>query len=489
MHPSTSIGGMKVLSELGRDAYTRRFRLDSPRAEFLVMFEEAALAGAVHEAARRYGVLEIEGLARLTQVVVEAGRVGIVVEGEVGESAWRREPLGEGEALRVLQEASTSLARLLAAGESHGALKPDGITLLAGRGTMILPPILLPGCQRELMGGSGGSESAAEREYRALPAPARDLAAMADLACHLIGGLRPARPAGVGALPGELKRQASPATAQAVRLLFEAAAKDPSPAEAAAILQRIGWARSAASPGGAAESDASRRVRRRPGAEARSAGAPSASGGSGQPAEGAWRKAPRIPGPVAALALLIVGGSVLVLNHGAAAKWIRPVASDESTQRLAVPPDPLRLKARADASPDEAPAEPVAAEERALPGGNEAVDAAASALADEILRTLNESVRRMSIPLPKQSFDRALIDAGDQVREEAKTILAAVRDRTVPHEERNVRLDEAIKLLESAREKYEKFAEQNPGRERLVSGSVEDVNALIFFAHRQKTSR
>ncbi len=487
MQPSTTIAGLKVLSELGRDAYTRRFRLDSPRAEILVMFQEATVAGAVNEAARRYQALQIEGVTRIVRAVAEAGQVGLVVAGETGQSAWRSEPLGEGGALRILQEASSSLARLLAAGESHGTLKPDGITLLADGSTLILPPILLPERLRELMGASGSAEAAAERERRTLAAPGRDLAALADLACHLIAGLRPVRPAGVGALPEELKRQASPATAQAVRLLFEAAAKGPSPDEAAAILERVGWARGVSASGAPAAGETGRRTRRSSGADARLA---SAGEGEPGPAPGAARRVSRrIPGPVVALALLFAAGCVLVLSRGFGAPWSWPVGTDGSEGALPVPPDPLRRPARAGDQSETPPMGPDAPGEPVLPGGNDEVDAAAAALADEILRALNDNVRRLSIPVARRSFDRALIDEGDRLRDDAKAILAAVRDRTVPHEERNTRLDEAIALLERARENYEKFAEQNAERERLVSGSVEDVNALIFFAHRMKTSK
>ncbi len=62
-----------------------------------------------------------------------------------------------------------------------------------------------------------------------------------------------------------------------------------------------------------------------------------------------------------------------------------------------------------------------------------------------------------------------------------------LRESKVDPKQKNSKVQRAIDLLEQAREKYEGFVEQYPAKERLVDGSLQDVNSMIFFAYRQKT--
>lgn len=505
--------GLDVLSQVGRLGRTVRYRLASTR-EFLVLFDEPADHDAIAAAAEPYLGSVIDRLCPVHAVVRHEGRIGVVIEGELGENPWQQPAWGEAEALPVLRRAASVVAALHARGNAHGALKPDGLRLLHEGEIEVFPAVVLP--------------EPAPETGTPLSALARDLAALADLACHLIAGASLRQPAGVGALPGALMECASPATAQAVRLVLETAGRDPGPADSVDVLRRVGWARDVEPPRRAFPAPVPRSaaapVTASPTAPAPTN--PSASSGASAVGAGAGagpvdsvesvdaggrggrsasrsdagasrveerltraelRAAPRSSAvPIAvALGLLLVGGALVVIGNPGAMKKFWSGDSADQVAALPTPKDPLAGGGTGSASP--AVESPPASSEAPV-----AEEESATSLADQILEELaaKRAARDAArvTPRKKKNYDRTLIDEGDGLRKAAQEILVTVRDGGLSMSKKNEKLAEAIKKLEAAREKYEGFAEQHPSRERLVEGSIEDVNSLLFFAYRQKTS-
>ncbi|MFG0316949.1 MAG: hypothetical protein ACF8XB_06740, partial [Planctomycetota bacterium JB042] len=194
--------------------------------------------------------------------------------------------------------------------------------------------------------------------------------------------------------------------------------------------------------------------------------------------------------PIAvAVGLLLMGGALVVIGNPEAMKrFFRGEAGDDVAS-LPTPKGPLEAERKRPVVTNLYPTPPSGANDRA-PAAAEGEGS--TALADQILQELAEKRRARdasrSSKRTKRSYDRTLIDEGEGLQKEAKAILVEVRDGGLTPAEKNVKLDEAIKKLEAAREKYEGFAEQFPSRQRLVEGSIEDVNSLLFFAYRQKTA-
>jgi len=474
------IPGFEILSEIGRDTLASSFRLQGPDSPCLVLFHDPALASAVQAEARRLGSValdEVEGLVRLERVIQHEGRPGVILRGDLGSDLWRSPVLGELRSLPLLHQLADVLAGLFRRDLSHGALLPGGACLRLDGTVVVLPPVILPGFLK----------SAAPP----LLSPAgQDLSALAHLACHLIGGLRPNAAAGVGSLPEELKNVASPAAAAAVRILLEAAARNPSPADALEVLERIGWAQR--------EDGTSRRARvpvvvqpsSRP-SRAPESPAPRAAEGAGSPGTERRVRPRRIPALVGVLLLALLGAGLLMIGAGDALSefWSGRPRVQETLPTPESPLDRSSARAGTDEASDAAFDSGDPADLRA--GGSlstEDSESASTALADEILARLAErQAQKPTVSRKKRGTDRTLIREGDHLLEQAKTTLADLREGTPTPQEKNARLEQAIGILEQSREKYEAFAEQFPTQERLVENKLSDVNALIFHAYRQKT--
>ncbi len=458
--------GLDVLSEVGRVGPTVRYRLASTR-EFLVLFDEEVEPSSVTAAAEAWVGVDVDGLCTVRSLVRHDGRIGVVIEGELGEDPWQQPAWGESESLTVLRRAASVVAALHARGLSHGALKPHGLRLLSEGEVEVLPPVVLP----------------APAAPTGLSPIARDLSALADLACHLIARAPLERPAGIGALPAAVTENASPATTQAIRLVLETAADEPAESDAVEVLKRVGWAREIERPSPVA---GARRTA--------SAVSPEAAEVASAPRE--RRERPPRPEPrssavpiAVAVALLVMGGALVVIgNPDAMKKFFRGDAGNE-VAALPTPKGTLEAERKRPVVTNLYPTPPSGVSD---PAPSASGGGGSTELADQILQELAEKRRARdasrSSKRSKKSYDRTLIDEGEGLQKEAKAILVEVRDGGLTPAKKNVKLDEAIKKLEAAREKYEGFAEQFPSRQRLVEGSIEDVNSLLFFAYRQKTA-
>lgn len=495
-----SLPGLTILSEMGGDRHSRTYRLDGPGERRLLLYRDPALARAVAELAEQFDALQVEGLIRVEQVVRHQDQVGVVLAGDSGTDPWRHPPLGELESLPFLHEVGQTVAEMHLADLAHGSLKPDGLRISPAGELEVVPAFILAD-HLDHLDRLAASEQAAPGDgssRNSLSPAGRDLADLADLACHLIAGLSPRKPAGVGAEPVELRSIASPATAEAVRLLLEKAARNPTPAEACELLGRVGWApdigpirRPRRAPVRETLVRAPLRATARPPRNREAA--PTAASGrsegggeerrSGDAAAYAPRPERRWVPYVAVAAVALLGVGLLVVGGGGGLSNFFSGSSGGNTA-LPTPDGPLAGTDRSRSMEDL---------KKELLGDVPAASAGTEApadLADQILEDLAaRNARNPAQGKPKRSYDRAFIDQGDRLADEAKTILADIRDRKVKPEDRNARLDAAIQKLESAREKYESFVEQFPSRERLVEGGLEDVNSLIFFAYRQKTVR
>ena len=484
-----AIPGLKILAEIGRDPLTSRFRLQGGGDRALVLFNDPAWADAVFAGVKRCGSADVSGLVRIEQVVQHEDLLGVVLCGDFGTDLNNVPVLGELKAKPHLCRMATILAGLFRLGESHGALLPGGATLTDSGEVTLLPPVVLPGFLCEAVDAASAEEGpGADPAYLALSSAGRDLAALADLACYLIAGLKPIRPAGVGGFPEALKHACSPATAQAVRLLLDAAGRAPSPAEALEVLERLGWAEGRPSAGNRPRKPVAVTVRRPP----KAAGTSSPSGSERLEPVGRPVRTRRIPVLVGVLALAMLGVGLLSIGAGGAMKefWTGRPQQDQAL------PEPQALLGRQEplsepgagllAVLDEPLTDGASGAADGALGGAGAPDEAATALANQILEDLAKKRALKGAPAAKKKgYDRSLMREGNQLREEGKVILAELREAKLSPAEKNAELRQAIGLLESAREKYEAFVEQFPTRECLVEGSLEDVNALIFHAYRQ----
>ncbi|MFH0946353.1 MAG: hypothetical protein V2A76_14240 [Planctomycetota bacterium] len=490
-----SIPGLKVLAETGRDSVARRFRLQGSGDRSLVLFHDPALAGAVFAGVKRSGTMDVDGLVRIEQVVQHGDLLGVVLAGELGRDLLSTPVLGELKSKPILSRIATILAGLFRQGASHGVLLPGGATLLDGGEVSLLPPVVLPGFLEEAVGAVPGGGAGADPAFLDLSHAGRDLSALAHLACHLIAGLKPARPAGVGGFPEALKNACSPATAQAVRILLESAGRAPSPAEALAVLERIGWAEGLGrTPTGTrARQPVNVTARRSPRA---GSGSDKSSPAAAERAEAPEQRAStrKIPLMVGVLALALLGVGLLSIGAGGA---MREFWTGRPRQEQALP-EPQALLDRL-----EPPSEPAAGLLAALEdpstdgamggaegatGGRDALGEEATALADQILQELADKRKQQAASSGGTAdYDRSQMREGNQLLKDGKAVLAELREAKLSPAEKNAQLKQAIALLEKAREKYESFIEHSPARERLVQGSLEDANALIFFAYRQLT--
>lgn len=494
MSTPLAIPGLEILAEMGRDRYVRRYRLGGRDARSLVLLDglDATAAGEVLATARRFVGQSVRGVAPLLDIVQHAGGAGFVIGAEPGESLWRTFGVGELATLPVLRSLAEAVARLHARGLAHGALLADAILVRDAQGApCVLPPVVAPEAIPSV-GRIVGRSDAETDAYAALSPVARDLSALGQFACQWISGARPEACAGVGILPESVQMLASPATAQALRLVFEAASKNPTAQASRELLERIGWVRDlgdvpAAKPAPVAVAP-TRTAARKP--EAPSNDAPRAAAASesspatsadAAPAGAASRRRPsrepapkktRIPmilGPIAVAAigavLYFMGGDKAVDEYANAPR----ASSDSSTSSTASSPVTLPKPA-----PPEAPVD--------VP-----VDADAAAEAERVIQAL-KAKKEGKVEPAKPTYDRTLIDAGDKLRVEGTAILNDLRDKKIPFEQTGAKIDEAIQKLEAARDEYVKFSEQYENRSRLVEKSIEDVNSLLYFAYRNRKS-
>ena len=494
------IPGLEVLAEMGRDSWTSRYRLQGSDSPSLVIFHDPMVASAVQEGAKRLDSVNLDGLVRIEQVVVHEGRLGVILRGDLGSDLWRAPVQGELKSLPLLHQLADVLAGLFRQGLSHGALIPEGVCRLSDGSVIVLPPVILPAFLRAAAGTPDQSSGATE-----LSPAGRDLSALGNLACHLIAGLKPSAAAGVGSLPEALKNAASPATAQAVRLVLEAAAREPKPDEAAELLERIGWARP--EEAGARRRRARARVpkpqlrlaqnavvaggerpARRPGS---ASGDRVATEPTGSTESERRRPERRLPVLAGVLALALLGAGLLFIGVGDAVSefWSgRPHPSEA----LPSPTAPLDRRVALDQLLDEVGSEGSSGEAGvdafSMSASALGTDSSSTALADRILEELaKKQAQKKPVARKERSYERTLIREGDRLKEEAKTVLGELREARLTPKEKNSQLEEAIALLEQSRDKYAAFAEQFPSKERLVESSISDVNALIFHAHRQKS--
>ncbi len=498
MEPLPQIPDLEILSLVHQGPRMRRYRLASVH-EFLWLYEDPAVAEAVRQTTRRFMTVSIDGLARVTGIVEHAGGVGVVLEGDVGDSPWSLEPIGEMRSLPLLHATASIVAMMHQSGMEHGWLHPDGVTIHDGSAVLVLPPMVLPA----FLDAQIGVEDGRGAGFDGLTPFGADLSALAHLACHWIGGLKPTKAAGVGALPAALKSVASPATAQAVWMLLETAAQDPDATDSVELLNRIGWvhdvrppkravttapiARSPRDPAPAAAPAAPPRspervelprAGRAPGVPRAAEPRPRAPANAEDRPARARRVAEESRGPIPAILvacfLLVLGGGLLAIGNREALERFWSADPDHA---MSLP------------SP-EAPAAPTPLVEETTPEADPpAPESQTSAeIAADLLRDIDErNARKKELDRKARTYNRTLINEGDRLKQQAITILAGLREGGVDPKEKNEKLDQAIQFLEQAREKYDGFVEQYPDRERLVEGVLEEVNGLLFHAYRQKT--
>lgn len=491
-----AIAGLEILAEMGRDRFVRRFRLGGRDARHLVLLDglDAAAAGEVLATARRFVGASVRGVAPLHDIVQHDGGAGFVIGVEPGESLWRTFGVGELATLPILRLLAEAVARLHARGLAHGALLAEAVLVRDASGApCVLPPVVAPEAIPTVGRSVGRPESETE-SYAALPLIARDLSALAQFACQWISGARPELAAGVGIVPESVQMLASPATAQALRLVFELASKNPTASASRELLERIGWARDlgdapVAKPAPVAVAP-SRAAVRKPDASATPAAAsapvsPTASApasptaASTPDASGTPRRRParepaakktRIPLILGPIAVAAIGGALYFMG------------GDKAVDEYANAPRETTANAPAGGStpsvslPKPAPPTPV----------DEApVDADAAAEAERVIQAL-KAKKEGKVEPAKPTYDRTLIDAGDKLKTEGTAILNELRDKKIPFEQTGAKIDEAIQKLEAARDEYVKFGEQYESRARLVEKSIEDVNSLLYFAYRNR---
>lgn len=493
-----AIAGLEILAEMGRDRFVRRFRLGGRDARHLVLLDglDAAAAGEVLATARRFVGASVRGVAPLHDIVQHDGGAGFVIGVEPGESLWRTFGVGELATLPVLRLLAEAVARLHARGLAHGALLAEAVLVRDASGApCVLPPVVAPEAL-PTVGRSVGRPESETDSYAALPLVARDLSALAQFACQWISGARPELAAGVGIVPESVQMLASPATAQALRLVFELASKNPTTTASRELLERIGWARDLADAPIAKPAPApvvqTRPAARKPeanpapavavaaasppasvGTAPAAAAAPSADA-SGTPRRRLSRetapKKTRIPlilGPIAVAAiggaLYFMGGDKAVDEYANASRSTTAAATDGDPTPSAALPKPAPP-----APIDETP-----------------VDADAAAEADRVIQAL-KAKKEGKVEPAKPTYDRSLIDAGDKLKAEGTAILNDLRDKKIPFDQTGAKIDEAIQKLEAARDEYVKFGEQYENRARLVEKSIEDVNSLLYFAYRNR---
>lgn len=493
-----AIAGLEILAEMGRDRFVRRFRLGGRDARHLVLLDglDAGAAGEVLACARRFAAATVRGVAPVLDIVQHEGGAGFVIGVEPGESLWRTFGVGELAMLPVLRGLAEAVVRLHARGVPHGALLAEAVLVRDAAGSpWVLPPVVAPEALPQI-GSRVGRPEAETDSYAGLPLVARDLSALAQFACQWISGARPERAAGVGIVPESVQLLASPATAQALRLVFELASKDPTPAASRELLERIGWARDLAdapAPRPAAAPVAPARSAPRKGEPAGSAtpsAAPiapaavasntagAASGdadraGAETPRRRALREAPpkktRIPLILGPIALAAIGGVLYVMG------------GDKAVDEYANAPRESAVDAKAPTGT------PTAALPKSAPTpvDDVPVDADAAAAADRVIQEL-AAKKAGKVEPAKPTYDRTLIDAGDKLKAEGTAILNELRDKKIPFEQTGAKIDEAIQKLEAARDEYVKFTEQFENRARLVEKSIEDVNSLLYFAYRNR---
>jgi hypothetical protein len=491
-----AIAGLEILAEMGRDQFVRRYRLGGRDAKHLVLLEglDPAAAGEMLTTARRFVGLNVRGVAPLLDIVQHEGGAGFVIGVEPGESLWRTYGVGELNTLPVLRALAEGIARLHARGIAHGALLAEASLVRDSAGApCVLPPVAAPAALPAVarIVGRTAVESAS---YAGLSLVARDLSALAQFACQWISGARPEQAAGVGILPESVQMLASPATAQALRLVFEAASKDPTPQASRELLERIGWARDlgdapvvrAAPAAVAPVRETSKAVSPAPQASARNAAtagagasgvAASARTGADAAAAGAPRrrvrevepKKTRVPLILGPIALAAIGGALYFMGGDKAVDEYANAPRESTSSNPSTPP-------ATSAMPKPAPPEPVA---------DAPVDADAAAEAERVIQAL-KSKKEGKVEPAKPTYDRSLIDAGDKLRAEGTAILNDLREKKIPFEQTGAKIDEAIQKLEASRDEYVKFSEQYENRARLVEKSIEDVNSLLYFAYRNR---
>ncbi|MCC7170258.1 MAG: hypothetical protein IT459_07405 [Planctomycetes bacterium] len=495
-----AIAGLEILAEMGRDRFVRRFRLGGRDARHLVLLDglDAAASGDVLTTARRFVGTSVRGVAPLLDIVQHDGGAGFVIGVEPGESLWRTFGVGELATLPVLRTLAEAVARLHARGLAHGALLAEAALVRDASGDpYVLPPVVAPE-SLPAVGRSVGRPESESDSYATLPLVARDLSALAQFACQWISGARPELAAGVGIVPESVQMLASPATAQALRLVFDLASKNPTAAASRELLERIGWASDladapVAKPAPVAVAPTRAAVRKPEASPAPAAvaaasgpsanvGTPAASAAVSNPtgdASGSPRRRParepapkktRIPlilGPIAVAAigavLYVMGGDKAVDEYANAPRG----TTDATSANHSAPPVSL---------PKPAPPTPV---EEAP------VDADAAAEAERVIQAL-KAKKEGKVEPAKPTYDRTLIDAGDKLKAEGTAILNDLREKKIPFEQTGAKIDEAIQKLEAARDEYVKFGEQYESRARLVEKSIEDVNSLLYFAYRNR---
>ena len=465
------IAGLRLISEVRRDMFARWYRVDSTDPGLLVLFHDADAGRLAAEAARRLDGAAGGAYAPCTATGEHDGLPWFRVAAENGYDPLDADAFGELDSLGLLKSIAQAVAGLAARGEAHGALLQGGLQVLPGPRVQVLPPFLIEDwlaerLQTRLLEVPAG--------YRELSPSARDLAALTALCASWIGGRRPDAVFGPDAVPADLTANASPATAQVVRRLAASVGSSPDPSDVLQVLARVGWI-----DGGQRSAATATARERGPAPPPREPREPRE-----RPRRARKRRIPAAVGVIAltglAIGLVAIGGGDAFSDFVSGLK--RP------TEALPTPSDPLARDPGAVVDVASVDDDAVDATDSDAPAGSVS-DSDTSALADRIVADLAKKKAERDKPrtTKKSTYDRTLIDEAEKWREEGYAILRDVRDRKVKHKDRNRRLEEAIGLLEKARENYIQFVEQYPDKERLVERTLEDVVAMLRIAYKSKS--